>query len=151
MPTKVAPLIEAKGPTKDKQEIRHSIVGCIEVDRGDGPDGKPKREIVLTCLQEGPGNVVDKRYYMRSAIEGLEKKLYARKKIFVDHIGEEDGDQGDPMRNWAATVMKTWLVTESDGLMKRKVRLKIHEDWLWRRLVRLLSPSRKPRVGVGAG
>ena len=127
-------VVNATGAVIDKQEIQYLLLNCIEVDQTDGENGKPKREIVLTCLQEGPGNVVDKRYYTRSAVEGLEKKLYARKKIFVDHlVGEDEQTRGDSLRKWAATVQKTWLVTEADGRVARKVRLKIHEDWLWRR------------------
>lgn len=102
-------------------------------DRGNDESGEPKREVVLTCLQEGPGNEVDNRYYTRKAVEGLEKKIYTKRKIFADHLATDEARvAGDKMVNWWATVLTTWLA-EKDGRAVRKVRLKVHEDWLWRR------------------
>ena len=111
------------------------VVGIqlAELDKTADESGEPKREIVITCLQEGPGNQVDNRYYSRKAVEGLENKIYSRRKLFVDHlISDDDRTKGDSLKDWAGTVLKTWL-EEQDGKVVRKVRVKIHEDWLWRR------------------
>jgi len=108
-------------------------IQLAELDKSNDEQGNPKREIVMTCLQEGPGNPVDKRWYQKSCVEGLESKIYARRKVFVDHlITPEAKEKGDSLHDWAATVMKTWLDV-AEGKVVRKVRLKIHEDWLWRR------------------
>src|SRR3990167_746467 len=125
-------------PANQRFDFTHTFSGVelLEEDKGVGEDGKPKRQIVLTCLREGEGNPLDRRYYKRSAVEALEGKVYARRKVFADHlITDEQKRAGDSLRNWDATILGTWMVTESDGRVARKVRLKIHDDWLWRRCV----------------
>ncbi len=136
-------------PNEFSQVISLSLA---ELDKTLDEAGKPKREIVITCLQEGPGNVVDNRWYERSAIENVEKKIYARRKLFCDHLTtEQQKTTGDQMRNWVASVMKTWLVGEEGGKLSRKVRLKIHEDWLWRRCEDAPGEIALSIEGKGAG
>lgn len=108
-----------------------------------------KKEITLTCLQEGPGNLKDRRWYSQGCIEGLEKKVYSRPKVFVNHL-QENGADSDNLRDWACTIKKTWLVTEGKRL-HRKVLLKVHEDWLWTRCIEAPDQIALSIEGNGAG
>lgn len=135
----------------EKQPI-HFLHGLAEAEFDHGKDeaGKPKQEIVLTCLQEGPGNARDRRWYTRECVDGLESAVYARRKLFVDHLSEGAVAASDSLRNWAGTILKTWTVTEG-GVLKRKVRAKIHEGWLWQRCVEAPNEMALSIEGRGAG
>lgn len=107
----------------------------------------PKKEITLTCLQEGPGNLKDRRWYSRGCVEGLESKVYSRRKVIINHLKE--GDDED-LRNWFCTIKKTWTVEEG-GRLHRKVKIKVHEDWLWTRCVEAPGEIALSIEGNGAG
>lgn len=110
----------------------------------------PKREIVLTCLQEGHGNLKDRHWYSRACVEGLESKVYARRKVFVSHL-QENSSASDGLRDWACTITKTWIEEGAGGRVHRKVRLKVHEDWLWRRCEEAPSEIALSIEGRGEG
>lgn len=124
-----------KLPHQDKADVLISIVGLNEADCqiDEGTAEAPKREIVLTALKEGAGNPKDKRWYEKSCVEGIEPLVYQRRKIFYNHLAEGRAPASDDLRDWPATVVKTWLVEGEDGACVRKVRLKVHDNWLWER------------------
>lgn len=142
------------GPISDKQSIVKTI--CLteaDIDRGLDDKGQPKREIVLTCIQEGRGNERDRRWYLAEAVKGVEKQMYARRKLFVDHLTEAQkaAGQTDPLQNWVATMKKTWVEEGKDGQTIRKIRVKIHEDWLWKRCEEAPEEIALSIEGRGAG
>lgn len=141
-------------PTKSQPlQFTHQIgLSLAEKDNANDEHGKPKHEITLSCLVEGPGNPVDNRWYKRSAIQNLESKIYSRRKVFVDHLIDEQAKmRGDSLRDWAATIRKTWIEERADGRLERKVKLKIHEDWLWQRCEDAPDEIALSIEGTGAG
>lgn len=137
-----------ESPYFDKSNILISSHGLSEadviIDEGNGEDGKPKREVTLTLIKEGHGNPKDKRYYTRECVEGLDPLIYTRKKLFIDHLGEGAAPASDKLKNWAATLMRTWCVESDEGLV-RKGKLKIHDNWLWERC---LDPIARKELAV---
>jgi|GEM_PF-5393425 len=145
---------ETLKPSKNKLADKGAFVlqfGLSEAktDDSNGPDGKPKHEIVLTALQEGPGNSRDRRWYTREAVVNSEGLFKARRKLFVNHLVE--GQTGDDLRNWCATLKETWIETLANGKVARKVRLKIHEEWLWTRCIDAPEEIALSIEGGGAG
>ena len=120
-------------------------------DDSNGADGKPKHEIVLTALQEGRGNERDRRYYTREAVIGAEGVFKARKKLFVNHLEEGKAASSEDLRNWCATLKETWIEELPTGKVARKVRLKIHEEWLWTRCLEAPEEIALSIEGSGAG
>ena len=121
-------------------------------DDTNGKDGKPKHEIVLTALQEGPGNQRDRRWYTREAVINAESLFRARKKLFVNHLNEDAQPGSDDLRNWCATLRYTCIETYgTTGRAARKVRLKIHEEWLWNRCLEAPEEIALSIEGSGAG
>ncbi len=122
-----------------------------KTDDSNGTDGKPKHEIVLTALQEGRGNERDKRYYTREAVINAEPLFKARRKLFVNHLEEGKSASSEDLRNWCATLKETWIETMPSGKVARKVRLKIHEEWLWTRCLEAPEEIALSIEGSGAG
>lgn len=122
---------------RDATDVSICCVGLseadVEIQEGNDDKGQPKRLITLTLLREGPGNPKDKRWYEKSCVEGLETLIYQRKKLFMDHLAEGAPPASDSMKNWAATLVRSWTVKEDDGSLVRKGMLKVHDNWLWER------------------
>jgi len=128
-----APTAKAASFTDAKDTQLHVFgLGECDIQLDEGTADAPKREITLTAIREGAGNARDRRWYERSCIEGLEPLVYSRKKIFYNHLREGLAPGSDDLRDWPATIMKTWLTEGANGV-ERKVRLKVHDDWLWER------------------
>jgi hypothetical protein len=122
-----------------------------KTDDSNGADGKPKHEIVLTALQEGRGNERDRRYYTREAVINAEPLFKARRKLFVNHLEEGKSASSEDLRNWCATLKETWIENMPTGKVARKVRLKIHEEWLWTRCLEAPEEIALSIEGSGAG
>lgn len=152
MTSKVPPIRVSKNKLADQGGFT-LYFGLSESTRDDGndKDGKPKHEIVLTALQEGRGNERDRRYYTREAVIGAENLFKARRKLFVNHLEEGQSASSEDLRNWCATLIETWIETMKDGKVARKVRLKIHEEWLWKRCVEAPEEIALSIEGSGAG
>lgn len=132
----------AKNSTSAKpvvfRDAKDTLIACLGLNESDveideGTAEKPKREIVLTLLKEGPGNARDKRWYEKSCVEGIESLVYSRRKIFKNHLAEGAKPASDKIEDWCATITQTWLTEGADGGMVRKGRIKVHDDWLWER------------------
>ena len=147
---------QAPTPSKNKLKDAGSFVISFNLteaktDDSAGADGKPKHEVVLTALQEGPGNAKDKRWYTREAVIGSEKVFLSRRKLFVDHLAEQAPAGSDSLKNWCATLKETWLDNLASGRVARKVRLKVHEEWLWTRCLEAPEEIALSIEGAGAG
>ena len=151
-------LREAAAPVTSKSRLTdlgnftdHCSLSEAIVDTGNDEKGQPKREVELTAIQEGTGNRRDMRWYSRACIESLEALVYSRRKLFYDH--QEAPGGADSIRNWCATIQKTWVVEDAAGVLHRKVRFKVQDQWLWERCVDPVA--RKELVlsieGAGAG
>lgn len=107
----------------------------------------PKREVVLEALKPGMGNKRDKRLYTAKAAESLVPLLLARPKIFATpHPTPGQAIQPNRLQDWVATVTEAAVV---DG--RAVVRVKIHEDWLWKRAEEAPQQLALSIEGVGAG
>ena len=127
--------IDAPNNFRDSKDGLIACVGLAEegFKLDEGSADKPKREIVITLLREGPGNSRDKRIYLRECVNGLEPLLYTRRKLFFNHIKEGAPAASDDIKDWAATLVNTWTVEGADGMIECKGRIKIHDNWLWER------------------
>jgi len=110
-----------------------------------------KHEIVLTLLQEGPGNLRDNRYYTRSCIETAGPVFMSRRKLFFNHLMEGRDFGSTDIKDWAATLKETFTVEGEGGMLHRKGRLKIHEEWLWKRCKEAPEEIAVSIEGQGAG
>lgn len=107
----------------------------------------PKKEVVLEALKPGLGNKRDKRLYTAKAAESLVPLLLARPKIFATpHPVPGQAAQPNRLQDWVATVTEAAVV---DG--RAVVRVKIHEDWLWKRAEEAPQQLALSIEGVGAG
>ncbi|MBS3927777.1 MAG: hypothetical protein KGZ65_04215 [Sphingomonadales bacterium] len=147
------PLVKTSKNKLADQGVFTLFFGLSEAKTDDsaGDDGKPKHEIVLTALQEGRGNERDRRYYTREAVVGAEGVFKARRKLFVNHLEEGKPSSSEDLRNWCATLKETWIENLPSGKVARKVRLKIHEEWLWTRCLEAPEEIALSIEGSGAG
>lgn len=115
-------------------------------------DGQEKREIVMTAFQEGPGNQVDNRWYSAKAVKDAGKLFESRKKFFYNHLRSYQDPSEEDIKGWCATLMETWVETDDETKrVVRKVRLKIHDEWLWIRCKEAPGEIALSIEGKGAG
>ena len=112
---------------------------------------KAKKEITLTLLQEGPGNLRDNRYYTRACIESSGPVMMSRRKMFLNHLKEGQNFGDTDIKDWSATLKETFTVEDDNGILHRKGRLKIHDDWLWTRCEEAPEEIAVSIEGQGAG
>ena len=91
-----------------------------------------KREAVVTLLKEGPGNQFHNNYYKRNALETTLKLLQSRPKQYFNHSVDVDNPERD-LRDWASSVMESWIEDDGNGKGKLKARVKVFDNWLWER------------------
>ena len=124
--------------------------GLTEAALDRGTAEAPKREIVMTALQEGHGNLRDRRWYTREAVAESSAVFMSRRKLFANHLKEGQASSDEDVRNWCATMKETWT-EDVGGKLHRKVRLKIHEEWLWTRCQEAPEEIALSIEGAGAG
>jgi hypothetical protein len=90
-----------------------------------------KRELLVTLLQEGPGNKFHNNYYTASALESVKTEVMRRPKQYYNHAKNTDDPERD-IRDWCSTV-KEVFIDKSEGKAKLKARVKVLDDWLWER------------------
>lgn len=149
MPPKLAP----SAHLKDLGAFGYLSARLLEadIDKGNGGDGKPKREIVITLMREGAGNARDRRWYTREAVKNADAVFLARRKMFLNHLGKGQDFAEQDLEKWAATLKETWTEEGKDGKLERKGRLKIHSDWLWQRCLEAPEEIACSIEGRGAG
>lgn len=91
-----------------------------------------KREAVVTLLREGPGNQFHNNYYKRTALETTLKLLQNRPKQYFNHAKDVDNPERD-LRDWASSVVESWIENDTTGKGKLKARVKVFDNWLWDR------------------
>lgn len=112
-------------------------------------DKDGKQEMVVTLLREGPGNLYNRNWYTRPALESAKAALEARRKQYFNHAKDTDNPDRD-VRDWASSIQEMWI-EEDGGKAKLMARVRVFDEWLWDRAKKAPDELAVSMEGKGRG
>ncbi len=121
----------------------------FEIDEQSFEEKDGKKQLIVTLMQEGPGNLRDMNFYKRSALESLVTNILKRPKQFDGHSSEIDNAERS-LKSWMSSVVEAWVV-EENGTVKAKAKVQVYDDWLWERAKKAPKEMSLSVEGRGSG